>query len=96
MPEYARVVTFEADDAAIDALVNEINSAGGPPQDLPATRIVVLANRDAGQLVVATRFASVEDLEKGSAVLEGMSPSDVGTIRRVSVDTFEVLLDRQA
>jgi len=97
MPEYARVVTFEADDAAIDALVKEINAEDGPPEGLPVTRIVVLANREAGQLVVATRFASAEDLEKGSAALEAMSPpSDAGNIRRVSVDKFEVLLDRQA
>jgi len=96
MPEYARVVTFEADGAAIDALVAEINAAGGPPEDIPATRIIVLADRANGKMVVATRFASEEDMRKGGAVLEAMNPPDVGNVRRVSVDHYEVALERQA
>ena len=96
MAEWARVVTFEADDAAIDGLVNEIRSAAAPPEGVPATRVTVLVNRSAGQVVVATRFASESDLQTGGAVLDAMTPPDVGSIRRVSVDTFEVLLERQA
>jgi hypothetical protein len=95
MGEYARVVTFEADDAAIDALVNEINSGEGPPEDVPATRIIVLADRAGGKVIVGTRFASEEDLQKGGAALSAMSPPDVGNIRRVAVDEYEVLLERQ-
>ncbi len=95
MAEYARVVSFEADAAAIDALVADIGAADRP-EGIPATRITVLADRAAGQLVVATRFASKEDLERGAAILEGMSPPSGGAIRRVSVDTFEVLLERTA
>jgi hypothetical protein len=96
MAEYARVVTFEADEAALDALVAEIGAADAPPEGVPATRITVLANRSAGQVVVATRFASEEDLHKGGEALEQMSPPDLGNIRRVSVDTFEVVLERSA
>ncbi len=96
MPEYARVVTFEADDAALAALVGEINSSEGPPDQVPAKRITVLANRSAGQVVVAVRFGSEEDLRKGAAALEAMSPPEAGTIRRVSVDEYEVVLERQA
>ena len=86
MPEYARVVTFEADEAALDALVSEIESAGTAPEGVPATRITVLADRAAGQVVVATRFASEADLNQGAATLEAMSPPPAGNIRRVSVD----------
>ena len=93
MPEYARVVTFEADDAAIDAVVSEISSTDAPA-DIPATRIIVLGDRANGRMVIATRFASEEDLRQGSAALEAMSPPDVGNIRRVSVDQYEVLLER--
>jgi len=96
MAEYARVVSFEADDAAIDALVSEIQSAEGAPENVPTTRITVLANRSSGQVVVATRFASEADLRAGSAALEAMSPPDVGSIKRVSVEEYEVLLERQA
>ncbi len=96
MPEFARVVTFEADDAAMDALVGEITSTEVPPEDIPATRIVVLGDRANGRMVVATRFGSEEDLRRGGAALEAMSPPDVGNIRRVSVEQYEVLLERHS
>ena len=96
MAEYARVVTFEADEAALEALVGEINASDSPPESLPATRITVLVDRAAGKVVVATRFASEEDLRIGSEALAAMSPPDVGSIRRVSVDEYEVVLERSA
>src|SRR5258706_550623 len=94
MAEYARVVTFDADEAALDALLNEINSTDGPPEEIPAKRITVLANRSAGKVVVAVRFGSEEDLRKGAEALEAMSPPDAGNMRRVSVDEYEVMLER--
>jgi hypothetical protein len=96
MAEYARVVTFDADEAALDALLNEINSADGPPEGVPATRITVLADRSAGKVLVAVRFGSEEDLRKGAEAFEAMSPPDAGSMRRVSVDSYEVVLERQA
>jgi predicted NUDIX family NTP pyrophosphohydrolase len=96
MAEFARVVTFEADGAALDALLKEINSAGGPPEGVPATRITVLADRAGGKVVVAVRFASEEDLRKGSEAFEAMSPPDAGSMRRVAVDSYEVVLERTA
>lgn len=96
MTEYARVVTFDADDAALEALLGEINADDGPPADVPARRITVLADRSAGRVVVAVRFGSEEDLRTGAAALEAMSPPDAGSMRRVSVDTYEVVLEREA
>ena len=96
MAEYARVVTFDADDAALEALLSEINVSDGPPEGVPAKRITVLADRAAGRVVIAVRFGSEEDLRIGAEVLEAMSPPDVGNIRRVSVDAYEVVLERQA
>jgi hypothetical protein len=96
MAEFARVVTFEADDAAIDALVGEIRSADGAPPGVAAKRITVLADRATGTLVVATRFGSEEDLRAAAAVFEAMSPPDAGSIRRVSVNAYEVVLERDA
>jgi hypothetical protein len=95
MAEYARVVTFDADEAALDAIVNEIKSADGPPEGVAATRITVLADRAGGKVVVSVRFASEEDLRKGAEVFEAMSPPDTGNLRRVAVDAYEVVLDRQ-
>jgi hypothetical protein len=96
MAEFARVATFEADDTALDALLSEIKASGGPPEGIPAKRITVLADRSAGKVVVAVRFASEDDLRKGAATLEAMNPPSGGNIRRVSVDTYEVLLEREA
>lgn len=95
MAEYARVVTFDADDAALDALLGEISSADGPPDGVPAKRITVLADRSAGKVLVAVRFGSEEDLRKGAEAFEAMSPPDAGKIRRVSVDSYEVVFERQ-
>jgi hypothetical protein len=96
MAEYVRVATFDADSGALAALVAEIDSMEGPPAELPATRITVLADRAAGRVVVATRFASEDDLRRGSAALEGMTPPSAGAMHRVSVDSYEVVLERQA
>lgn len=97
MAQYARVVTFEADAAAIDAMVKEINSADGPPEGVNASRITVLADRAGGTVRVAVRFGSEEDLRKGAEVFEAMSPpADAGNIRRVAVDVYEVVLERDS
>lgn len=95
MADYARVVTFEADDAALDALLSEINASDGPPEGVPAKRITILADRPAGKVVVAIRFGSEEDLRKGGEALEAMSPPDAGSMRRTSVDAYEVVLERE-
>jgi len=95
MPDYVRVVTFEADDAALDALVKEIDSHDGPPEGVPAKSIMVLTDRSAGKVRIVVRFGSEEDLRKGAATLESMSPPDTG-MRRLSVEAFEVVLERQA
>jgi hypothetical protein len=96
VPEFARVVTFDADSAALDALVSEINSAGAPPPGVPAKRITVLTDRASGKVVVAIRFGSEEDLRTGAATLEGMSPPSDANMRRVSVDAYEVVLEMEA
>jgi hypothetical protein len=96
MAEYARVVTFDADDAALEAMLSDIGASDAPPEGIPAKRITVLADRSAGKVVVAVRFGSKEDLRKGAEVFENMSPPDVGSIRRVSVEVYEVVLDQEA
>ena len=95
MPQFARVATFEFDDAALDALIERIRSEG-MPDGVPATGVTILADRAAGKVVVDVRFASEDDLQTGSATLDRMSPPDVGNRRRVSVETYEVVLERSA
>ena len=96
MPEYIRVVTFEADEAALDAMVKEISTAPGPPEGVNATRISVLADRAAGKAVISVRFPSEDDLKKGAAVFEAMEPPSGGSIKRLTVDAYEIVLERDA
>lgn len=95
MGEYVRVVTFEADDDAIDALVARIAADDGPPEGVEAKRIRVLADRAAGKVVVAVSFGSEENLKQASEVFEQMSPPESSNIRRVAVDAYEVLFDHE-
>jgi hypothetical protein len=95
MPQFARVATFEFDEAALEALLDRIRSTG-MPEGVPAKRVTVLADRAAGKVVVAVRFDSEEDLKTGSATLDAMSPPEVGTRRRVSVDAYEILFEEEA
>jgi hypothetical protein len=96
MSDWVRVATFEADNDAIDMMVNEIGSAEGPPPDIPSKSIMVLADRENGQARIVVRFDSEENLRTGSATLDGMEPPEGATVRRLSVEKFEVLLERHA
>ena len=95
MSEHVRVATFEMDEAALDALIDRIGNEESAPDGVAAKRITMLADRAAGRLVVAMRFDSEDDLRAGSAVLDGMEPPVAGDPRRVSVDAYEVVLERE-
>jgi hypothetical protein len=96
MSDWVRVATFEADGDAVDAMVEEISSAEGPPEGIPAKSILVLADRENGKARIAVRFDSEENLRTGSATLDGMEPPADAKVRRISVEKFEVVLERQA
>jgi len=96
MSDWVRVATFEADDDAIEAMVSEISSSEGPPPGIPAKSIMVLADRENGRARVVVRFDSEEKLRTGSETLDGMEPPPDAQMRRVSVEKFEILLERQA
>ena len=96
MSDWVRVATFEADSDAVEAMVKEIGSAEGPPPDVPAKSIMVLADRENGRARIVVRFDSEENLRKGSATLDSMEPPTDATVRRVSVEKFEVVLERAA
>jgi hypothetical protein len=96
MPEYVRVADFEADEAALEAMVKEIGEAPGPPEEVPGKAISILADRSAGKVRVVVRFGSEDDLRKGSAALDAMSPPPEANVRRISVEHFEVVLERES
>lgn len=96
MSDWVRVATFEGDEAAARRLVEEIEKEPGPPPGLPAKSIMVGIDRDNNHVRVVTRFDSRENLEAGSATLDGMAPPDEAGMRRISVEKLEVLLERHA
>lgn len=96
MGDWVRVATFEADDNGIETIVNEISSSEGPPPGIPAKSIMVLADREGGKVRIVVRFDSEENLRTGSETLDGMEPPPDAAMRRISVEKFEVLLERQA
>jgi hypothetical protein len=96
MSGFIRLVTFEANDEAIAAVVNEIQGADGPPPGVDASKIAVLADRSSGKLYIGTLFDSLEALNAADAIFNAMTPPEDGSMTRTSVDKLEVLLVRSA
>jgi hypothetical protein len=92
---YVRVADFDAEDAAIDRFVEMLKADPKPPEGVPATGINVLANREKGKLRAVVFFATEDDLQRGSAALDAMSPPDDSGMRRTNVETFEILVQLQ-
>jgi len=86
---YARIATFEGatdlDGAAAEA------QRGGPPEGLKATEFYLFGDRAAGRSIFLVFFETEEDMLAGHALLNEMSPGDVGVGHRTSVELVEVL-----
>jgi len=96
MSDWVRVATFEGDENSARAIVDQINSEPGPPPGIPAKSIMVGLDRDNNHVRIVVRFDSKENLDTGSATLDGMEPPPEAGMRRISVEKLEVLLERQA
>jgi hypothetical protein len=96
MSDWVRVATFEGDEAAARRIVEEIDKEPGPPPGIPAKSIMVGLDRDNNHVRIVVRFDSKENLDTGSATLDGMEPPEDAGMRRISVEKLEVLLERQA
>jgi hypothetical protein len=91
----ARVVSFDDVDAArMDEMRKEME-AGGPPQDLPATEVIVLHDRDENRSLVVFFFEDEESYAKGDATLNAMS-TDETPGRRSSVSRYDVAVRMNA
>jgi hypothetical protein len=96
MSDWVRVATFEGDEAAARAIVDEISKSPGPPPGIPAKSIMVGFDRENNHVRSVVRFDSKENLETGSATLDGMEPPPEAGLRRISVEKLEILLERHA
>jgi len=86
---YARIATFEG-ATDIKGAVAEMEQSG-PPEGLKATEAYFFADVASGKSTFVTFFETEEDMKAGDAMLNAMSPGDVGVGSRSSVDLMEVL-----
>jgi hypothetical protein len=94
---YARVARFEGGEAeALRRVAKEVNdmaASEGRPPGVPAVGYLMLIDPNSGRSLGVGLFETEEDLRKGDAALNDMSPSgpDVGT--RSTVEIYEVGAD---
>jgi hypothetical protein len=96
---YARVASWEgADGDKMRAAAENINAqaADGPPEGVPAKAFLMLIDPDGGRGLAITLFETEDDMRKGDAVLNEMSPPDDGFGQRTGVDMYEVAVDMKA
>lgn len=87
----ARVVTFEGVDSNRMAELRNQMSEGEPPEDLPASELVVLHDPDGERSIAIVFFDSEDDYERGNATLDAM-PAENTPGRRTSVSKYDVAI----
>ncbi len=86
----ARVVTFDGvSSERMEEMRREMEGAGGRPDDVPSTEIVVLHDPGTEQSLVIVFFDSEDDYRRGDEALSAM-PADETPGRRTSVAKYEV------
>jgi hypothetical protein len=89
---YARVASFEnVPQEALEEITSQIRD-GERPENLPATEIIVLADREGGKMQAITFFDSEDDYRQGDEALRAMSPP--GAMGAASVAKYEVAVRR--
>lgn len=85
----ARVVSFEGvDKNRMDELDREMRE-DGPPENFPATEVIVLHDSEAEKSLVVMFFETEDDYRRGDEVMNAM-PADDTPGRRTSVVKYNV------
>lgn len=93
---YARVARWEGASAeALDQVAAGIreDAESGPPEGLPAKKLLLLQDREGGRSIAITLFETEDDYRRGDETLNSMSPPGDGMGQRVSVDKYEVAIE---
>ena len=86
----ARVVTFEGvNKDRMEEMKREMD-AGGRPEGVPATELLVLHDPEAEKSLVVLFFESEDDYATGDATLDAMPAGDTPG-RRTSVAKYDVV-----
>jgi hypothetical protein len=90
---HVRVVRFtDVTPERMEAMTTRINEGGGPPPEVPASRLQALFDEAQGTAVVLQYFETAEDLDAGAKVLGAMDSSETPG-QRASVDACEQKLE---
>jgi hypothetical protein len=93
---YARVARWEGSSAeALDAAASGIreNAESGPPEGLPAKKLILLQDKESGRSMAITLFETEDDYRQGDETLNSMSPPGAGMGQRVGVEKYEVAIE---
>ena len=91
----ARVVTFEGVSGdRMDEMKRNIGE-GDRPDEIPATEIVVLQDRESQKAAVILFFENEDDYRRGDEFLSAMPAEDTPG-RRTSVSKYDVAVRRTA
>ncbi len=94
---YVRIARFEGGDlAGADQAVARVRSqmeSERPPGLEGAKRFLMLVDRQNGRGLGAMFFDTEEDLRRGDEALNAMNPE--GSVRRTSVEMYEVAIDQE-
>jgi len=96
---YARVARWEGSSAeALDAAAAGIRESAesGPPEGLPAKKLILLQDKESGRSMAITLFETEDDYRQGDETLNSMSPPGEGMGQRVSVDKYEVAIELES
>jgi len=96
---YARVARWEGASAeALDQVAASIraDAESGPPEGLPAKKMLLLQDKSSGRSIAIMLFENEEDYRQGDATLNSMSPPGEGMGQRVGVEKYEVAIDLEA
>jgi hypothetical protein len=96
---YARVARWEGATAeALERSAEGIreDAASGPPEGVPARRLLVLQDLEGGRAMAITLFETEEDYREGDETLNSMTPPGEGMGNRVGVDKYEVAIELEA
>ena len=92
---YVRVARWEGvSPEAIRESSEEIGGREGPPEGIPAKRLVMLADEANGTVMMIPFFETEEDRATADETLKTMTPP--GGMGRPTVEMFEVKLDVSA
>jgi len=93
---YVRVVRFtDVNAERMEALLERVKEAGGPPPGVPATGLTMLFDEAQGTAVVLQQFATAQDMSAGAQAFSAMDAAETpGT--RISVDMCELKLELEA